>query len=242
MMPATLENMLSPETERFYTNSNCPKCGSDEVRRSMRRGWVDKLMDKLGLYPYRCTNYLCGKRFYHYKTMTKKSLLPASDPVDLVMAEPEVIAPVQTSKSPPPIADRQPSQTIVPPERKNRVRGDTLQLYWQDEGSDRVKSIAAIDIYGRPTVVRLGRNPKLCDVIFSSLTVSGTHVEIYFDRTEDAFWLHNLRSSNPPQVDGKTITDRILLQPGMLIALGKQEIAIDICNVEPEIAPTLLKF
>jgi hypothetical protein len=40
----------------------CPVCGWIDVRRSMSRGIVDRLVRIVGLVPYRCRS--CGLRFY----------------------------------------------------------------------------------------------------------------------------------------------------------------------------------
>jgi transposase-like protein len=40
----------------------CPKCGSTDVRRSMRRKMMDYVLGQIGLAPYRCRN--CRSRFF----------------------------------------------------------------------------------------------------------------------------------------------------------------------------------
>jgi hypothetical protein len=41
---------------------DCPLCGSAKVRRSCRRGFVDRLLSLLMIYPFRCR--LCTFRFH----------------------------------------------------------------------------------------------------------------------------------------------------------------------------------
>jgi hypothetical protein len=41
---------------------HCPKCASSDVRRSGRRGWLDKLLKDIYIKPFRCL--YCGARFY----------------------------------------------------------------------------------------------------------------------------------------------------------------------------------
>lgn len=40
----------------------CPVCGWVDVRRSMPKGVLDRLLRMVGLVPYRCRS--CGQRFY----------------------------------------------------------------------------------------------------------------------------------------------------------------------------------
>jgi hypothetical protein len=40
----------------------CSRCGSEEIRRSSRRGWGDFFRSLLEVYPFRCRR--CEKRFY----------------------------------------------------------------------------------------------------------------------------------------------------------------------------------
>jgi predicted RNA-binding Zn-ribbon protein involved in translation (DUF1610 family) len=61
----------------------CPKCGSDEILRSQRRG-LDKLLSIANLYPYRCRNYNCETRFYSFgndadRDYSNSGLLSAAD-------------------------------------------------------------------------------------------------------------------------------------------------------------------
>jgi hypothetical protein len=40
----------------------CPVCGWMDVRRSMPKGFLDRVVRIVGLVPYRCRS--CGQRFY----------------------------------------------------------------------------------------------------------------------------------------------------------------------------------
>ena len=40
----------------------CPVCGWTDVRRSMPKGFTDRVVRIVGLVPYRCRS--CGQRFY----------------------------------------------------------------------------------------------------------------------------------------------------------------------------------
>jgi hypothetical protein len=43
--------------------AHCPRCGSDDTRRSKRRG-AERLLSHVGLWPYRCG--ACGERFHRW--------------------------------------------------------------------------------------------------------------------------------------------------------------------------------
>lgn len=45
-----------------FRKSNCPVCGSTLVRRSCRKGLLDRLFSMLTLYPFRCRQ--CTFRFH----------------------------------------------------------------------------------------------------------------------------------------------------------------------------------
>ncbi len=50
----------------------CPTCGSHSVRRSERRGIVEKFLYRLLLiWPYRCLE--CDGRFFDYKSQVSRS-------------------------------------------------------------------------------------------------------------------------------------------------------------------------
>ena len=53
----------------------CPVCGWMDVRRSMPRGVLDRVVRIVGLVPYRCRS--CGQRFY--RPQQDASELPSSD-------------------------------------------------------------------------------------------------------------------------------------------------------------------
>lgn len=50
-----------PRPEYASARRLCPVCGSNEVRRSHRRGLVDALLNLIGIKPYRCQR--CDHRF-----------------------------------------------------------------------------------------------------------------------------------------------------------------------------------
>lgn len=50
-----------PRPEDPSPRRRCPTCGSDEVRRSRRRGLLEALLNLVGVKPYRCQR--CDTRF-----------------------------------------------------------------------------------------------------------------------------------------------------------------------------------
>lgn len=114
-----------------------------------------------------------------------------------------------------------------------------LTLEWKTEAGVRQnQTIQAGQPSKNPGTVRLGRDPTKCDLVFSHNSVSGLHVEIFFDRESNEFKVRNLRPSNPPLVDGK-ILDRgeAKLSLGSRIHLGQVQlevIAVPAAESEPQ--------
>lgn len=94
-----------------------------------------------------------------------------------------------------------------------------------------------------PGTYRIGRDPSRCDLVLGNPTVSGLHVEIFFDSQLQGFFIRNLRQSNPPLVDDQQLLDNVLpLFEGSTIYLGQQELkvaAVSITKVNT-IPPTVL--
>lgn len=119
-----------------------------------------------------------------------------------------------------------------------------ITLEWQEEGRNRRETIHDQQRSTYPGVVRLGRDPTRCDLLLSDPTVSGLHVEIFFDAGRHSFALRNLRYTNPPMVDGRQIPDgEALLSQGSTIYLGQVKlkvVAISLGVFNNGIPPTLL--
>lgn len=118
-----------------------------------------------------------------------------------------------------------------------------LTLDWKDEAGVRQnQTIQDGQPSKNPGTVRLGRDPAKCDLVFSHQSVSGLHVEIFFDRESNEFKVRNLRPSNPPLVDGK-ILDRgeAKLSLGSRIYLGQVQLEVTaVAAAEPESQQTVL--
>lgn len=122
---------------------------------------------------------------------------------------------------------------------------NSLTLQWYDA---ELLKIQVRTIYPKQSsknvgTFRIGRDPLRCDLVLANPTVSGLHVEIFFDSHHLGFFIRNLRQSNPPLVDGKQLFEEILpLFEGSTIYLGQQELkvtAVSITKVS-SVPPTVL--
>jgi hypothetical protein len=104
---------------------------------------------------------------------------------------------------------------------------NALTLQWQDAGQDKTQNIYDQQASKNPGTVRIGRDPLRCDVIVTHPTVSGLHVEIFFHPQQLRFYIRNLRSPNPPLVDGRALTQgEAPLNQGSIIYLGQQKLQV----------------
>ncbi|MBD1838045.1 FHA domain-containing protein [Coleofasciculus sp. FACHB-712] len=102
-----------------------------------------------------------------------------------------------------------------------------LTLEWQEAGRGQTQTIHDRQIAKHPGTIRIGRDPARCDIVLTDPTVSGLHVEIFFNPQQQSFYLRNLRESNPPLVDGHTlIQGEVPLSQGSTICLGQIEIQV----------------
>ncbi|MEH2182064.1 FHA domain-containing protein [Nostoc sp.] len=99
---------------------------------------------------------------------------------------------------------------------------NALTLQWHDAGQDRTQKIYEQQPSQNPGTVRIGRDPLRCDIVLSHPTVSGLHVEIFFHHQQQCFYIRNLRSQNPPVVDGRQLVQgEMPLTEGTSISLGQ---------------------
>lgn len=102
-----------------------------------------------------------------------------------------------------------------------------ITLEWQEAGRIRRETIRDQQRSTYPGVVRLGRDPTRCDLVLSDPTVSGLHVEIFFNTQQRSFAVRNLRDTNPPMVDGRQILKgEAFLSQGSTIYLGQLELNV----------------
>jgi hypothetical protein len=119
-----------------------------------------------------------------------------------------------------------------------------ITLEWQEAGRIRKETIHDQQPSKHPGTVRIGRDPARCDLVLTDPTVSGLHVEIFFNSVTHSFSLRNLRQSNPPVVDERQIPQgEASLGQGSIIYLGQMELkvtAISLAAANNPIPPTIL--
>ncbi|PAX52328.1 FHA domain-containing protein [Brunnivagina elsteri] len=102
-----------------------------------------------------------------------------------------------------------------------------LTIKWYDAGQEKTQTIYEQQPSKNPGTVRIGRDPLRCDIVLSHATVSGLHVEIFFNPQQQQFFIRNLREQNPPVIDGKRLTrGEQALNQGSLILLGQAKIQV----------------
>lgn len=100
-----------------------------------------------------------------------------------------------------------------------------LTLQWIEDGRSRSETIHEQTPSQNPGIVRLGRDPSRCDIVLSDGSVSGLHVEIFYDVSRNGFYLRSLRDSNPPIVNGQSLpSGEVLLGPTNTIQLGRLQL------------------
>lgn len=116
------------------------------------------------------------------------------------------------------------------------IMTNQLTLVWTEAGVPQTHTIKNGQPSKNPGTVRLGRDPGKCDIVLSHPSVSGLHVEIFFNQELQEYVVRNLRESNPPLVDGKILArGEAKLTSGSHIHLG--QVQIDVVNVT-EVAVT----
>ena len=119
-----------------------------------------------------------------------------------------------------------------------------ITIQWQEVGQIRRETIRDNQNSKHPGMIRLGRDPLQCDIVLSDPTVSGLHIEIFFNTQYQSFALHNLRDTNPPVVDGRQIQHgEAFLSTGSSIYLGQLELVVAAVSLHTPyrpIAPTQL--
>ncbi|MGB3694827.1 MAG: protein kinase [Spirulinaceae cyanobacterium] len=117
------------------------------------------------------------------------------------------------------------NQAVAPTEQASSPHELTLQ--WLEASQLRTQTIRDGQATKNPGTFRIGRDRNRCDLVLSSPTVSGLHIEIYFNQQQQSFYLRNLRPTNPPVVNGQSLTTgEVLLFPGSRLQLGQQELMV----------------
>ncbi|MFB2923493.1 MULTISPECIES: FHA domain-containing protein [Aerosakkonema] len=117
-----------------------------------------------------------------------------------------------------------------------------LSIEWQEAGHLRKQIIRDRQLSKNPGTVRLGRDSLRCDIVLTHPTVSGLHVEIFFNSQQQQFYLRNLRESNPPLVNGnQLVAGEVALSQGSVFHLGETEVKVTGVNIEESsVPPTIL--
>ncbi|MBE9038041.1 FHA domain-containing protein [aff. Roholtiella sp. LEGE 12411] len=104
---------------------------------------------------------------------------------------------------------------------------NALTLQWHDAGQDKTQNIYEQQPSKNPGTIRIGRDPLRCDIVLSNPTVSGLHVEIFFHNQQQRFYIRNLRSQNPPLIDGQQLVqgERPLTE-STVIYLGQTKLQV----------------
>ena len=109
---------------------------------------------------------------------------------------------------------------------------NSLTLQWHDAGEEKTQIIYEQQPSKNPGTVRIGRDPKRCDVVLSHPTVSGLHVEIFFNSQQKQFYIRTLREKNPPLVDGKQLVrGDALLNEASILCLGQMQLKVISINI-----------
>jgi hypothetical protein len=110
---------------------------------------------------------------------------------------------------------------------------NALTLQWQDAGQLKTHNIYEQQPSKNPGTVRIGRDPLRCDIVLTDPTVSGLHVEIFFHNQQQSFYIRNLRSQNPPLVDGQQLVQgEKPLHPGSVVYLGQMQLQVTAITID----------
>ena len=109
-----------------------------------------------------------------------------------------------------------------------------ITLSWQESDKEYSRIIYLNDPNNKkPGVIRIGRDPSMCDILLQCPRVSRLHAEIHQEPEKDSFKIQNLRESNPIIVNGKKLTNGFLDLPDRSIfILGDVKIELNKTNDE----------
>jgi hypothetical protein len=124
-----------------------------------------------------------------------------------------------------------------------------LTLEWTAAEQHLSQTVSLQQSTKTPGTIRVGRDATICDVVIKhpdpsiEKTVSGLHIEIFFNPENHKFYLRNLtRDRQPPKrpnpviVDGqKVVTEEVPLHVGSQIRLGRM--ALQVKAIETQQVP-----
>lgn len=120
-----------------------------------------------------------------------------------------------------------------------------ITFEWAAANQNLAQTVSVDQFTKTPGVIRIGRDASQCDVVLRhpdpniEKTVSGLHVEIFWEPNSHTFYLRNLtrdrqlpKQPNPAIVDGKkVIQEEIPLQTGSEIRLGRMALTVRALDV-----------
>lgn len=117
-----------------------------------------------------------------------------------------------------------------------------LILEWQEVAHLRTQTICDQQPSKNPGTFRIGRDPARCDLVLTHPTVSGLHIEIFFNPSLNCFQVRNLRDSNPPLVEGQMLRQgERILEAGTTLELGQVKLrVVAVALAESSVPPTIL--
>lgn len=101
-----------------------------------------------------------------------------------------------------------------------------LTLDWVEAGQTRRQMIFPDQPSKHPGTMRIGRDPAQCDIVLVDPSISGLHIEIFFNAQQQKFYVRNLRQNNPPLLDGQLLLGDRPLNSGSALRLGQTELRV----------------
>ncbi|MCX7592934.1 MAG: FHA domain-containing protein [Fischerella sp.] len=111
-----------------------------------------------------------------------------------------------------------------------------ITLEWTEAGHKVTHKLVVQPTSQHPGIFKLGRNPDLCDLVFTEDNkISRLHAEIFFHSNQNRFYIRKLPEGlRPLIVDDKIISEgEVPLRQGSSILLGETEIKVVAIVVDP---------
>lgn len=116
-----------------------------------------------------------------------------------------------------------------------------LTLEWLEAGRVKRKTLTDQQPTKNTGTFRIGRDPAQCDLVIQHPTVSKLHVEVFFVPSQKAFYLRNLRETNPPLVDRQRVVQNgVALHQGTSIRLGEVDLLVKDIQLVAVLPPTVV--
>ena len=113
-----------------------------------------------------------------------------------------------------------------------------LTLEWSENGHLHRHTFHANQPTKQAGVFRIGRDPARCDLVLHDRSVSALHVEIALNVGQRSANIRNLRTTNPPLVDGRQlIQGEAPIRQGSKLNLGRVELFISQMQFTSPAAP-----